>query len=270
MQLKILLILLAIFFLTLACSSADILNMIASATPTPTAAPTHTSTPQPTPTPRETPKLDVLPTNTSPPGETEAPYSITIEEDGWQKYQNFEYRFSLNLPPEWEILDLTVDDLKALLNEMVNNNPAMESYFTSEYLNNLVSAGIKLIAIDASVASLSSGSTSNLNVLVADLLFEITLVDYIEVNVAQIKSVLGEELEVNEEIVMIGELEAGKITYNAEITDIFGNPQQVEYRQYLILDGRTQYVLTFTAGMDKVQADAPIFDQITDSFTLTD
>ena len=270
MRFKVSLIITVVFFLTLACGSANILNMLASPTPTPTAAPTHTSTPRPTPTPRETPKPDILPTETSPPSEAEAPYSITIEEDGWQVYQNFEYGFSLKLPPEWEILDLTVDDLKVLLTEMVNNNPALESYFTSEYLNNLVAAGIKLIAIDASVASLSTGSTSNLNVLVADLLFEITLEEYIEVNISQIKSLLGKELEINEEIVMIGELEAGKITYRTEITDILGNPQQVEYRQYLILDGRTQYVLTFTAGTDKAEADGPVFDQIADSFTLKD
>lgn len=271
MRLKFILIIALIISIGIACSGSDLFNLFASPTPIPpTPTPSRTPTPQPTPTPRETPKPTVLPTETAIPAATSAPYSITIGEDGWQQYQNYAFGFALALPPDWEVIDLTVDDLKALLTETVSNNPELESQFTSEYMNNLVAVGIKLIAIDVSLASLASGTSSNLNVLVSELLYEITLADYIELNVLQIRSLLGEDLQISQEIVTIGELDAGKITYQAEITDIFGEAHQVEYQQYLILQGRTQYVLTFTAGTDQISEDGPIFDRIANSFALTD
>ncbi len=247
----------------IACSNSPIASLFATPTATHTLTPTATQTPTPTltPTPTETPTQTLTP-------EPQTGYSITELENGWQLYQNFEMDFSLTLPPNWAVLDLTADDFQLALEEVVKNNPEMDDFLSSDYLANLVAVGIKLIAMDTSYESLSSGSATNLNFLILDLPFQIPLDDYIKLNIDQLKNMLGEDLTISQETVKIIGQDAVRLAYTTELASLFGEQIQVYYLQYYLLIGKTQYVLTFTTTGEQFEEYEPLFDQIAQTLQL--
>jgi hypothetical protein len=132
----------------------------------------------------------------------------------------------------------------------------------------MVAAGIKLMALDASPESLGSGFPTSFNVLKLEMPMDITFDDYVEVNVMQLKSLYGEDIRLSQETQPIGGLEAAKLEYQAEMNDLLGQTHTVTYQQYLMLDGRTQYVLTLAATEDQIGQNEELFSRVAQSFEL--
>jgi len=235
-------------------------------TPTPTS--THTPTPTVTssPTPTLTPSL----TPTITPTEAEGPFTITLGEDGWKYYHYQEFGFSIGLPPKWTHLDLNAIDLESMLSAASEKNPELASIFSSEYIKQLATAGIKMIALDTTPDSLKGGISTNLNILVSDLPFDMDFEDYVDLNVAQIKNIYGVEIVNSQERIQLGEFEAAILEYETVRNDILGKSHKLVLRQYLILNGRTQYVLTFTNLKENYAKNAPLFDEIASSFEVSE
>lgn len=200
--------------------------------------------------------------------EEEKAYAISTGEDGWQNYLYKEYGFSLSLPPQWRHLDLSTDDFDEMFSVASDAIPELGALFSSEYIKNLAAEGIKLIALDISPDSLGSGFPTSVNVLVVDLPMDIAFDDLVELTVVQLKYMFGEDSGLTQETRLLGGIEAEKIEYQAETNDIFGQPHNVTYQQYLMLDGRTQYVLTFGSVEDLIGQNKEIFSEISQSFEL--
>ncbi len=54
------------------------------------------------------------------------------------------------------------------------------------------------------------------------------------------------------------------------MNNVYGQPIDLAYLQYLLLDGRTQYVLTLTTLEENLASYSITFERIVNSFTLTD
>ena len=80
---------------------------------------------------------------------------------------------------------------------------------------------------------------------------------------------MGENLLILQERVLISNLEAEKITYELEINDVFGKSHIVVFNQFLMLQGKTQYVLTFGTVKEFSSANKAIISDIVQSFELT-
>ncbi len=216
--------------------------------------------------------VEAMPTATSSPisNEEEKAYSVTEGEDGWQTYLYNEDGFSISLPPQWVPDDLGAEYSDEMASLFIDENPEFENPFASEYIGNLAAMGIKLMAFDTSPESLGSGIATNVNVLVLDMPMDITFDDYVELNLIQLKNQFGENLAFAQERQLLGKVVAEKIEYQVEMNDVFGQAHNVTYQQYLMLDGRTQYVMTFTSTEDQFSQNEDLFSEIAQSFELVE
>jgi len=237
------------------------------------AQPTNTSTVTPTQEPTITPvsTSTEIPTLTPTQAATDEVKSFSVEtlDDGYSQYSYQEAGFSVSLPHNWEHLDLSADDLDQILSYAKETNPQLGDIYSSTYLRSLAAAGIKFMAVDTSVDSLSAGIPTSMNILVSELPIEISLDDYVEINIQQLRNMMGENLLITQERVPISVTEAEKITYELEMNDVFGKSHIVVFNQFLMLQGKTQYVLTFGTIKEYYDANMSVFSEIVQSFEIT-
>ena len=155
-----------------------------------------------------------------------------------------------------------------MLSFVTEQNPQLGSFYTTDYFKNLAVSGIKLMAIEVDVKAMAEGKSSNLSLLVLDLPFDLTLEDYIELNFLQMKDMFGEDFKITKEEAVWGGMPAGKFSYELEMNNMYGEPQVLAYQQYLLLKGRTQYVLTFTTAKERTAEFRDIYNKISASFEL--
>jgi hypothetical protein len=232
-----------------------------SETSTPTATDTPTATPSPSPTETNTP-------TPSPTIDQSKAFVKSIDENGWKKFLYPETGFSITIPPSWMHLNLTAEDIDEVLNELEKTSPEMEDVLSSDFLRNMMAMGIKFIAVDTSTDSISSNTPTNLNVLVSDLPINLSLSDYLTLNVQQIRSMYGEDMVINQSVLDLNGVEAGMIEYEAGMKDITGQVQTNVYQQYLILNEGEQIILTFTSGVENYTHSKEVIIRIAQSFNL--
>ena len=124
------------------------------------------------------------------------------------------------------------------------------------------------MSIEVDADATSSGVTPNLSLVILDLPYEITLEEYIEYSVLELKNMLGEDLEISQELIEFGGMPAGKLAYELQFTDLSGQPQVLAYEQILMLKGTTQYVLTFTSSKQSIANLTDTYNLISNSFEL--
>ena len=153
-----------------------------------------------------------------------------------------------------------------MLDQFENTNPELADVYTSNAIQNMITSGIKFMTVDASQESIGSGNPTNMNLLIADLPMDIALQTYIDLNTAQLKQILGESLQITEKTVYVSGIEAVQLTYSAFMNDVQGNPQEVQFIQYIFLDGRTQVILTFNINKGLYPANISLIEDIVQSF----
>ena len=231
----------------------------------PTEPPVPTPTSVPSPTPTSTPEFSE-PQTTS---ETNQAFSVSVGEDGWQTYTYDDGGFAISLPPDWTHLDLTAEDFDAMMSYASETNPELAGLFSSETIQDLATAGIKMMAVDTSMASLGSSINTNMNVLVEDIPLDLSLEKLVDLNIEQLKNMLGEDIVITRETVDLGNVKSEKIEYELVTNDVYGNSQDVVYEQYMILKDRMQYVISFTTSKENFPGVHELFDKIALSFMLT-
>lgn len=227
----------------------------------PTLAPT--ASPQPTATFSPTSEPTPIPTATSTP---ESFIKSIDETTGWDHYDYYQDGFAISIPPSWVAFNLKAEDFATMLDLVGDTNPELADIYNSQVIQNMVASGIKFMAVDASQESLGAGNATNMNILISNLPMDISLQDYIDLNISQLKQILGEDLQITEKTVSISGMEAVQFSYGTLMNDIQGNPQEVQFIQYIILDGRTQVILTFNISKDLYPANIKLIEDIAQSF----
>ncbi len=238
-------------------------------TPTPTPTPIPTDTPTPTPRPTRTPKPTRTPSPTDTPTSATAPVITSTLENDWVLYELSQEGFTLALPPEWLQITLDPETYEDALEIAGEQNPTIGKYLSSDSLRALMASGLKFYGMDTSLDALEAGFLANLNVLKMDLGFEAPLDTYVALNLKQIEA-LATEGTVEHERVELANLDAEKLTYEMSQTSTTGDPVQVTIVQYLALDGSTAYVVTMIAPTSLSDDYVPTFEEIGQSFRLTE
>lgn len=224
-------------------------------TNTPTPEPTATNTPVPTNTATPVPTETPLPTNTPEPTATATPASALIETElasGDILYEQTEEGFALTLSPDWLVIDLSNDDFSQILGGVGAQNESL-SFFTEDYFQSIVASGIRFYAINRSVDSLSNSVPVSINVIVQEEDFGLTMDEFMTINVAQFENFFDLTSEVEQEIVMLGDLEAGRISYTMNLVTALGVASDVANSQYfLMVDGKI-FIITLGMGIDLVE-----------------
>lgn len=253
-----------VYILGLFSSSAEptpIFTQVILETEKPTLAPT--APPQPTATLSPTSEPTPIPTATLSP---ESFIKSIDETTGWDHYDYYQDGFAISIPPSWVAFNLKAEDFAMMLDLVRETNPEIADIYNSQVIQNMVASGIKFMAIDASQESMGAGNATNMNLLISNLPMEIALQDYIDLNIAQLKQILGENLQIAEKTVNVSGIEAVQLSYSTFMNDIQGNPQEVQFIQYLLLDGRTQVVLTFNISKTLYPANIKLIEDIAQSF----
>lgn len=219
---------------------------------TPTASPTATKTPAPEPT-------ELIP---------EKSFIVEISDDGWAHYTYEGDGFKVSIPPNWQHLDLSADDLEEMFIIAGESNPMLTDFYSPTYFKNLAAAGMKLMAVDTSVASLSSGMPTNLNLLVTDLIIDLTFDDYVAISIQQVQALIGEDTPIQNERIEINGQAAEKLTYMSELYDPLGTSHDFVFNQYLFLEGRTQYILTIGSIQELSAINSDLISDIAASFEI--
>jgi hypothetical protein len=258
-EMKARVVVLILMLLLIGCSASEV-----------TATPTFTETAVP-PKPTWTPAPPTItPTATPSPTPTEVvpPYNLMVNEEGWQNYINLQYRFSLLLPPGWAVLDLGTSDYDSLIASQLEQYPQIGSLLTSDFLKNQASSGVKLLSFETDEEVLSSGNISNLTIVVFNFLSDIALDDYVELRKDQLRSVFGEDSEINQEETDLGGIRAVKLSREYEATNSLGQQEDMIWNQYIMVKGLSLFVLTLDITEERLAKLPELVSIIPSSFEL--
>jgi hypothetical protein len=152
----------------------------------------------------------------------------------WQRIVISEHGFALQLPPTWESVDLTSEDLSALTDDLATRFPDLPAAIAG-----MLQSGGALFAFDGDQSHSVPGFGTNLNVIVEDIPATATLDDVIQANRDGIVQALHPDTPVDVELIDHTAGQAALVTY--EITA----PGDISVQQtqlYLVSDGTAYYV----------------------------
>jgi hypothetical protein len=234
-----------------------------AALPTPTVIePTPTQSAA-TPVPTNTP----VPTETPTPEPTAALVTTTLD-SGWIRYELPGEGFAMTLPPRWRPVDLTPETLGATLQTISDENPGIRGLISDQMLRGQILSGLTFYAIHAAPETYIYDTPTNLNLVKLVLQIDISLETYVQQKLRQIELQVIRNTPIRHERVMLGNVEAERFAYDREITGTTGEFISVHIVQFLILDGRTSYVITLTSPRPLTDTYVPMFEEIGASFEL--
>ncbi len=213
-----------------------------TATYTPTPEPTETPLPTDTPTPTETPE----PTATA---EPESSLVRTQLDSGEILYTNSEAGFSIELPSEWFVIDLSGDDFSQMVELVVGQNESM-SFLSEDYFQSLASSGMKFYAVQGDAESLSNPVPISINILRQETDFGLNLEEFVALNVGQFESIFDLTSEIEQTPLMLGNDESIRLSYTMNLVTAVGIETEVLNTQYLIISGGKIYVVTVGMGIE--------------------
>jgi hypothetical protein len=174
---------------------------------------------------------------------TEAPL-----EAGWTRHVRANDGFSIALAPYWDKVELDPSLLETTLEQLKGSNPRMEKLL-SRQVTSLVSSGVKFWAFDQVSNVEITGFATNLNIIVMPMPSAMSLDDVVESTISELdklKQMLAGE--VTHQRVTISAGDAEKIVYHLRISvPGLSEPIQTTTTQYVVVDGTTAYILTFSA-----------------------
>lgn len=209
-----------------------------------------------------------------PPAATEivsdTPWQETTLDSGDILYEFEADGFSIALPEAWEVVDMDGDAFADMLGVIGEQNQALESVFTSDYFQQLASAGIRFYALNTNPDSLQSDTPMNINILKQELPFPFELDEYVALNVSQLEQVFDLKTEITEVPVQFGDTEATAISYTAAIIGPFGNPLELRNTQYLMIQDDIATIITVGMTTNLVDDYLETTLQSIESFRLTE
>jgi hypothetical protein len=210
--------------------------------------------------------LSILACNLSATKSTSTPSTGKLE-DGWVLYKNEASGFAIALPPTWDKIDIDPQTINAAIDDLGDTNPELASFLKGQ-ASSLIASGAKFFGFDGAQDTSKTGFATNVNILVQSMGMEVTLDYYMQVNVAQLDSTSYVVKPISEQRVEVAAGEAGELRYKLSLTGQAGQPLTVSTLQYIVVDGKKAYVITFTTTSDQEEDYASVFEKIVKSFQL--
>ena len=205
-------------------------------------SPSASVAPTPTPTPVPSPTKSPLPAGWS---------TVTRSADG----------FSIAIPPTWRAIDLDPQTMASAFKTMVEQNPSIGQAYSVDQMQAMVQQGIKVMAFD-----FGNGGQTNLNVIHQALPYELTAGDFSQLAASQV-SVQLKIATPKIELATVGNLDARVISYELPFQTGSGT-FNASFSQYVVVQGKDAYIITFTSRSGDAVGNRPTFDQIAANFVL--
>ena len=132
----------------------------------------------------------------------------------------------------------------------------------------MMAAGMKFMAVDGSVDSLSAGVPTSINILSTELPISLALDDMAEILTSQLQAMFGDDLEIQQERLELNGVDALKLVYQQETVNQFGQAHLIGLQQYVMIQDNIQYVITLGSLADYYEQNSELFKAIAQSFAL--
>jgi hypothetical protein len=251
--------------------AALLLVVVAGCGPATSAAPTPaiaTASPSDTPTPHPQAAVAV-PVESSTPLPTSSPSPVaTIRlklDANWTSADRSADGFAIGLPPRWRDIDVDPQLIDESLQSITD--PQYQALLRQQTAS-LSGTGVKLFAFDFTPSNVSStGFTTNFNVVSETLPYAVSLDTYEQLTLGQLGQLDAVSKPIAHQRVTLPAGACSKLSYNISFTT--GTTRTTSsITQYLLINGLTAYVITFTTTTQQLATYAPMFTKIATTFTL--
>lgn len=192
---------------------------------------------------------------------TPAPTSVVVVvPNGWSEYALPESGFAVSVPTAWQRLPVKNPELAAALGSVRQSNPELAQAL-GENAEALLQSGVKFWAIDLNPETQQSGFASNVTVTRQTLPNAVSFDTFVALNLAQLDALTTRNSEITHERVLIAGQPAERVRYLLAMNREDDSPMLAALTQYLILNGRYAYVLTYATRSDLIAKYREVFDQ---------
>ncbi len=184
-------------------------------------------------------------------------------DSGWTLYTKEGDGFAIALPPGWFGSDLNPETIDTILQTAEKLNPEFGKVLT-EQARQSVASGIKLLAYDLS-ASKTTGFTVNVSVSKANMPYGYSLDSIATATMAQAEKLPTVIKPIKTERVSLDVGEAERIQLTQKI-NVGSKTWTLTSTEYMLISGKSLYVITLTAPTDLLEKSDSTFKQIVASF----
>ena len=174
---------------------------------------------------------------------------VVVVPHGWSEYALPENGFAVAVPTTWQRLPVQQAELDAALQTVRESNPELAQAL-GENANALIGSGVKFWAIDLNPETQQAGFATNVTVTRQALPDAVSFDTFISVNLDQLEALTTRNSEIVHERTSIAGQAAERVRYLLAFNRDQASPITVAITQYLVLNGRSAYVLTFATRTD--------------------
>lgn len=192
--------------------------------------------------------------------------SASVSNAGWQMAESKGSGISLEVPPSWQILDLTAEDFSKVIDAMTRENPNMAAM--APQVKGLAASGkFKMFVFDNDEAKQGTFA-SNVNVLVEDMPPGATPAQIMEGVKAGMKQLtVGGEPKYSDVSLPAGE--AHQFEGSMEFPAPNGGKYVTYTSGYMFFRGDKVITITFTSLKDKEETARPLFKKMAETIKFS-
>lgn len=185
---------------------------------------------------------------------------VVVVPNGWSEYAMPENGFAISVPSHWQRLPVKAQELDAALETIRESNPELADTLGPN-AQMLIQNGVKFWAFDLSAESGQAVFATNVIVTRQTLPNPISLDTFAAINLSQLNALSTRNSDiVNDRIALAGQ-PAERVQYLLTLQRENQEPLTAAITQYLVLNNRSAYVLTFATRTDLIQKYRGVFEQ---------
>ncbi|MEW6240044.1 MAG: hypothetical protein AB1564_04475 [Chloroflexota bacterium] len=237
----------------LACQGGPLASVFATPTPTITPSPLPTPTPVFTPTPTPIPEGIVQ----------------TGQADGSILFTDYDGGYQLTIPPGWEIVPITKEDLDDIMTALAESNPQIEQF--RGILSQVDPDVFRAFLFDFNANAVHETYITNVNIILdrSGLALGLPL-DYLLDSTVTAFGAMGDRISVlgSEEFETASGIPAGAIRVSQKLTTSTGEEVEVYQSVVLVKTEKALLTITFSTIFSLREVTEPEFNRIIDGLVL--
>lgn len=185
---------------------------------------------------------------------------VVVVPNGWSEYAMPENGFALSVPTTWQRLPVQERELSASLQTIRESNPELAQAL-GDNAPTLLHNGVKFWAFDLSAESQQTAFATNVTVTRQILPNPISFDTFLLINLNQLNALTTRNSDIVNERTSLAGQPAERVRYLLTLNNGNESPLTASITQYLVLNDRSAYVLTYATRTDLIDKYSAVFDQ---------
>lgn len=185
---------------------------------------------------------------------------VVVVPNGWSEYAMPENGFAISVPTAWQRLPVKMQELDAALGTIRQTNPELGNAL-GENAQTLLANGVKFWAFDVNAANNQIPFATNLTVTRQALPNPVSFDTFVSINLSQLNALTTRNSDIVNERTSLAGQPAERVRYLLTFDREEGEPVTAAITQYLVVNERGAFVLTYATRTDLNEQYRPIFEQ---------